>query len=133
MMLQAIESASSSINFVTFVYWRGDIARQFGELLAKRAREGLVVRVLLDAFGSRLIDSDLLEKMKHAGVELRWFRPISKWRIWRWDKRTHRKILICDDELGFTGGVGIAQEWTGNALNSRSMARYTTFKLKDKQ
>jgi len=114
-MLDALEQAKSSIDFLTYVYWEGDIAREFAETLADRAKDGLRVRVLLDSFGASEMSEDLLSLIKDAGAEVRWFRPLSTWRIWRSDKRTHRKILITDNERGFTGGVGIAEEWTGDA------------------
>ncbi|RBP53448.1 phospholipase D-like domain-containing protein [Arenicella xantha] len=116
-MLEAIERAVSVIELVTFVYWRGDIAQRFANALAERAAKGVTVRLLLDAYGAKQMDAGLVAKMQSAGVELRWFRPIATWRIWRADKRTHRKILICDNTFGFTGGVGIADEWGGDARN----------------
>ena len=117
-MLEAIRAANTTIDFVTFVYWQGDIAEKFAEALAERSRAGITVRVLLDAFGARLIKDDVLNNMLESSVEVRWFRPLSTWRLWRSDKRTHRKILVCDNQVGFTGGVGIADEWCGDARNS---------------
>jgi cardiolipin synthase A/B len=114
-MLEAIESAQESIELVTFVYWTGDIARRLGETLARRASDGLRVRVVLDALGAHKISRDLVAQMRDAGVEVRWFRPVKLLRPWRLDKRTHRKILVCDGRVGFTGGVGIATEWEGDA------------------
>jgi cardiolipin synthase len=114
-MLKAIEDAQHSIDFVTFVYWRGDIARRFADALAAQAADGVRVRVLLDALGSKKMRDVLVERMQQSGVEVRRFRPLSWWRWWRNDKRTHRKVLVCDDHVAFTGGVGIADEWTGDA------------------
>lgn len=116
-MLEAINHARYSVDFETYVYWRGDIAERFAQALAEKAREGKIVRVLLDSFGAKRMSDTLIDKMRQAGVELRWFRPLATWRIWRSDKRTHRKILVIDDQVGFTGGVGIAEEWTGDARN----------------
>lgn len=117
-MLDAIEKSTTKIEFVTFVYWSGDIADKFASALAKKAKQGVKVKVLLDSYGARLMNQKELSLMEGAGVEIRWFRPLSTWRIWRSDKRTHRKILLCDDTVGFIGGVGIADEWSGNANNS---------------
>nr|WP_163503782.1 phospholipase D-like domain-containing protein [Halomonas socia] len=114
-MLEAIEQAQHSIELVTFVYWTGDIARRFGYVLSRRAEEGLRVRVVLDSIGAKKMSRELIDHMSQAGVEIRWFRPLKLWRPWRFDKRTHRKILVCDDCIGFTGGVGIAEEWEGDA------------------
>lgn len=116
-MLEAVAAAERRIDFATFVYWTGDIAQTFARALSERARAGVQVRVLLDAFGAKPMRADLLEAMRDAGVAIRWFRPIRTWRVWRVDKRTHRKILVCDDTVGFTGGVGIAEEWEGDARN----------------
>ncbi len=114
-MLAAIDDAERRIDFCTFVYWQGEIAKTFATKLAARARDGVRVRVLLDSFGAKRMSDELIATMQDAGVELRWFRPLATWRLWRSDKRTHRKLLICDDVIGFTGGVGIATEWEGDA------------------
>jgi cardiolipin synthase A/B len=113
-MLQALEDARERIDFLTFVYWTGDIARQFAETLARRAREGLRVRVLLDAFGCRSMPDDLVSLLEIAGARVEFFRPLGIG-LGKAKHRTHRKILVCDDRVGFTGGVGIAAEWTGDA------------------
>lgn len=113
-MLRAIEAAERAINFATYVYWTGDIAGRFAETLARKAREGVATRVLLDAFGANKMSKDLIRTMRDAGVDVRWFRPLGA-RFWDFDKRTHRKLLVCDQEVAFTGGVGIAEEWEGDA------------------
>ncbi|SDG28999.1 cardiolipin synthase [Onishia taeanensis] len=114
-MLDAIEDAKASIDLVTYVYWTGDIAQRFAAALARRAREGIRVRVVLDAVGTQKMSSEVVAQMREAGVEVRLFRPIKLPRPWQIDKRTHRKIMVCDDRLGFVGGVGIAAEWEGDA------------------
>ena len=114
-MLAEIRRAERTIDFLTFVYWRGDIAHEFAHALAERARSGVRVRVLLDAVGGRLIDRGLLEHMSRCGVLVEWFRK--PWNVspFKQNHRTHRKLLICDEHVGFTGGVGIAEEWCGDA------------------
>lgn len=116
-MLAAIHAAKESIEFLTFVYWTGDIADQFAEAMAEKAREGLTVRILLDAFGAFKIKASLLKMLKEAGCEVEWFRPLKWYSPTKIMRRTHRKILICDRTVGFTGGVGIASEWNGDARN----------------
>jgi cardiolipin synthase A/B len=118
-MLDAIRGAERTIDFLTFVYWKGEIAQEFAQALAERARHGVRVRVLLDAVGGRLIESDLLDHMAECGVVVEWFRrpvwqgaPLSPFKH---NHRTHRKVLIVDEQVGFTGGVGIAEEWMGDA------------------
>ncbi len=127
-MLGAIESAEASINFLTYVYWSGEIARRFAGALAERARSGVAVRVLLDAYGANKIPLTLVQEMEDAGADVRWFRPLKHARLWNFDNRTHRKALICDDRIAFTGGVGVAREWEGNARNPDEW-RETHFEL----
>lgn len=122
-MLEAIEGAERSVELTTYIYWTGDIAERFADALADRARNGLDVRLLVDWVGGRLMKRDLIRMMIRAGVRFAWFRPPS--RVARavlsldeglvGQHRTHRKVLVCDGEVGFTGGVGIAEEWTGDA------------------
>ena len=117
-MLGAIREATETIDFLTFVYWKGEIAHAFASALAERAGAGVRVRVLIDAIGGQLIDSTLIEQMTGSGVQVEWFRK--PWAITplKQNHRTHRKVLICDEVVGFTGGVGIAQEWCGDARDS---------------
>lgn len=128
-MLDAIENAKRQIDFLTFVYWSGDIAVEFAKALSKKADEGLNVRVILDSYGANFMPNELSKMMENHGVELKWFRPLVRWKIWKTDNRTHRKVLICDKKVAFTGGVGIAEEWEGNARDP-SEWRETHFKIK---
>ena len=114
-MLDAIRSAQQSISFETYIYWEGTIGREFTEALSERARAGVKVHVLLDWIGSMKIDDKSLDEMRRAGVELhRYHKPVW-WKLARLNNRTHRKLLIVDGKVGFTGGVGIADKWRGNA------------------
>ena len=116
-MLRAIEEARHTVDMTTFVYWRGDIARRFAHALAAKAREGVRVRLLLDGFGSRLIENELLEEMDGAGVDVAWFRRPVRLSPLKQNHRCHRKVLVIDAATAFTGGVGIAEEWCGDARN----------------
>ncbi|MFJ6351814.1 phosphatidylserine/phosphatidylglycerophosphate/cardiolipin synthase family protein [Streptomyces sp. NPDC092046] len=116
-MLDAIGSARHTVDMMTFVYWRGEIARRFAEALSDRARAGVRVRLLLDGFGSRLIERDLLDGMSEAGVEVAWFRKPLYLSPLKQNHRCHRKVLVVDERTAFTGGVGIAEEWCGDARN----------------
>ncbi|MEV5808133.1 phospholipase D-like domain-containing protein [Streptomyces parvulus] len=116
-MLDAIRSAEHTVDMMTFVYWKGDIAREFAHALAERARAGVRVRLLLDGFGSRLIDSDLLAEMDRVGVQVAWFRKPAHLSPLKQNHRCHRKVLVVDEQVAFTGGVGIAEEWCGDARN----------------
>jgi cardiolipin synthase A/B len=116
-MLEAIGEAERTIDLLTFVYWRGGIGRTFGDALSEKARSGVRVRVLLDAWGCTSIDRALVSEMEDAGVRLRWFRPLHRLQPTKANHRTHRKVMIVDEATGFTGGVGIADEWCGDARN----------------
>ncbi|MET0541071.1 MAG: phospholipase D-like domain-containing protein [Variovorax sp.] len=118
-MLAAIRSARQSITFETYIYWSGDIGRAFADALAERARQGVKVHVLLDWLGSAKIDEDFLKEMERAGVQIRKFHKPDWYAIARMNNRTHRKLLVVDGRIGFTGGVGIAPEWTGNAQDAQ--------------
>lgn len=127
-MLDAISGAKSSILFATYVYWTGDIASQFAHALATKARQGLTVDILLDSYGAKLMKQKLLDLMQEAGVNIRWFRPLASFRLHLLDNRTHRKILVVDGKTGFTGGVGIASQWSGDARNENEW-RDTHFRI----
>ncbi|MBW8466761.1 MAG: cardiolipin synthase B [Thiobacillus sp.] len=116
-MLAAIQAAERSITFETYIYWSGDIGRQFAEALAERARQGVKVHVLLDWVGSVKMDDSLLAVMTQAGVQVKRFHPPHWSHLGRMNNRTHRKLLIVDGRVGFTGGVGVAPQWTGRAQN----------------
>jgi cardiolipin synthase A/B len=114
-MLAAIRSAQVSINFETYIYWSGEIGRAFADALAERARQGVKVHVLLDWVGSAKMDESLVTVMSSAGVQVRKFHPPHWSHLGRMNNRTHRKLLIVDGRVGFTGGVGVAPQWTGHA------------------
>ncbi|MFD5074134.1 phosphatidylserine/phosphatidylglycerophosphate/cardiolipin synthase family protein [Streptomyces sp. NPDC058371] len=116
-MLDAVRAAEHTVDMMTFVYWRGQIAHDFASALADRARAGVRVRLLLDGFGAKEIEGDLLESMHSAGVQVAWFRKPLWLSPLKQNHRCHRKALIVDEHTAFTGGVGIAEEWCGNARN----------------
>lgn len=128
-MLRAIESAEHTIDLLTFIYWSGDIGTAFAEALSERARAGLRVRVLLDGWGAHPIDHALLDLMEDAGVAVRWFRPLRRLEPGKVNHRTHRKVMIVDELIGFTGGVGIADVWNGDARDE-SEWRDTHFEVR---
>ncbi len=118
-MLEAMRSARKTITFESYIYWSGDVGETFAKALADRAENGVKVHVLIDWVGSQKIDSKFIEIMKTAGVEVERFHPLKWYNIWRMNFRTHRKILVVDGKIGFTGGVGIADEWNGNGLDPK--------------
>ncbi|MBC7602143.1 MAG: cardiolipin synthase [Ramlibacter sp.] len=114
-MLGSIKSAKKTVLFETYIYWSGEIGQQFADALSERAKSGVKCHVLLDWIGSAKADNAMIQKMKDAGVEVEKYHPLRWYNLGRMNNRTHRKLLIVDGATGFTGGVGIAPEWTGHA------------------
>jgi cardiolipin synthase len=114
-MLAAIRAAKKTIDFETYIYWSGDIGKEFADALSERSRAGVKVHVLIDWVGSQKMDKNLLEQMRDAGVEILKYHPLAWYTLDKLNNRTHRKLLIVDGRVGFTGGVGIADEWNGHA------------------
>jgi cardiolipin synthase len=117
-MLAAIRGATETIDFESYIYWSGTIGKEFADALAERARAGVKVHVLLDWVGSQKMDDALVEELKSAGVEVQKYHPPHWSHLGRLNNRTHRKVLVVDGRIGFTGGVGIAEEWSGNAQDA---------------
>jgi len=114
-MLAAIKAARKTINLEFYIYWDGDVGRTFAETLAERARAGVQVKVILDAVGSATMSQSLIDFLLRNGVDLEWYHPIRWYTLSRANHRTHRKLLVVDGEIGFSGGVGIADDWLGDA------------------
>lgn len=114
-MLDGIRGAQRTITFETYIYWSGDIGKAFADALAERARAGVKVHVMLDWVGSSKMDPAMLKVMEDAGVQIRRYHQPKWYDLDKLNNRTHRKILVIDGRVGFTGGVGIAPEWTGHA------------------
>jgi cardiolipin synthase A/B len=114
-MLKAIRGAEVSITFETYIYWSGEIGKEFADALSERARAGIPVNVILDWAGSVQMDGDALAQMEEAGARVLKYRPLNWYHLSRLNNRTHRKILVVDGKVGFTGGVGIADVWKGRA------------------
>ncbi len=114
-MLDAIRGAKTSITFETYIYWSGEIGKEFTEALSERARAGIPVNVVIDWAGSVKMDEKLLQRMQQAGVRIHRYRPLRWYSLDRINNRTHRKLLVVDGRIGFTGGVGVADQWLGHA------------------
>ncbi len=112
-MLAAITGARRSLTLESFIYWEGEIAARFSAALCARARAGVKVHVLLDGLGCNCIRSALVRRMRDAGVQVEIYNVVEPYDIDRVNNRTHRKLLVADGRLGFTGGVGIADNWDG--------------------
>jgi cardiolipin synthase A/B len=114
-MLADIRKAQKTITFETYIYWSGDVGASFTAALAERARAGVRIELIIDAVGSGKMDAKQLSAMREAGVEIEKYRPLRWYNLDRINNRTHRKLLIVDGRVGFTGGVGIADKWDGDA------------------
>jgi cardiolipin synthase len=125
-MLNAIRTAQTNITFETFVF-RDDIGATFVNELSAAARRGVQVHMLLDWLGSRTMDSGLLAAARTSGCDLQIYHPPSWYHLGRLNNRTHRKIMVVDGKVGFTGGVGMGVEWR-EGLNGLPPWRETHFK-----
>jgi cardiolipin synthase len=114
-MLEAIRNARRTITFETYIYWSGNVGKEFADALSERARAGVKVHILVDWVGSQKMEAALLEQMQSSGAQIYKYHPPRWYNVNRLNNRTHRKILVVDGRVGFTGGVGIADEWSGHA------------------
>jgi cardiolipin synthase A/B len=114
-MLEAIRGARHSITIEAYIYWHGAIGLEFAEALAERSAAGVAVKILLDAVGSATIGTRILETLDAGRCQLAWFNPIRWYALGAINHRTHRKTLLVDGRVAFTGGAGIADHWTGHA------------------
>ena len=117
-MLEAIREAELSITMEAYIYWGGEIGLIFAHALAERARAGVRVKILLDAIGSSDLGDDIVRPLADAGCQIAWYNPIRWYTLGRFNHRTHRKSLIVDGRIAFTGGAGIADNWLGNAQDA---------------
>lgn len=116
-MLEATRSATRRISFESFVFSDGEVSRRFTDAFAAAARRGVQVRIVLDGYGAADLPDATIRTMEDAGVHLVWFNTLRAWSIDRVNYRTHRKVLVVDGRVAFTGGVGLADHWRGNAQN----------------
>jgi cardiolipin synthase len=118
-MLGAIRGAQRTITFESFIYWSGQIGRDFANAMSERSRAGVKVLILLDWVGSVKMESSLLDQLHDSGCQVERYHAPKWYHLTRLNNRTHRKILVIDGTIGFTGGVGIGDEWTGHAQDTQ--------------
>ncbi|HTR07878.1 MAG TPA: cardiolipin synthase [Paraburkholderia sp.] len=118
-LLEGIGSARHTITFETFIYWSGTIGERFAHALSDKARAGIALHVLLDWVGSSKMDKRYLQMLREAGAEVIQYHKPHWSSLGRMNDRTHRKLLVIDGRVGFTGGVGIADEWAGHAQDEK--------------
>ena len=119
-MLAAIRAAQKTVNFEAYIVYSDDVGRQFRDALIERAQAGIEVRVLLDGIGSgwKLKNSDV-RMLQKAGCKFAYYHPTHSWRVDRTNRRSHRRILVVDGKVGFTGAVGFAAQWSGHAQDPK--------------
>ncbi len=117
-LFKDFKEAQETIHYESYVWWEGDICGEFAKVLSAKAREGLEVRLQLDALGGGRIKKEYIEMMTEAGVCLSFYRPFHISEIGMLNTRTHRKIAVMDAKVAYLFGHGIAKEWTGDAQDS---------------
>jgi cardiolipin synthase A/B len=118
-LLRDMAAARESIHFETFIWHDGKIARRMASLLAQKAKQGVEVRLLVDASGGRELQDEVLEMLQKSGVRVAHFHPVRFSNIGRINNRDHRKIAVIDGRIGYTGGHGVADEWLGNGQDKK--------------
>jgi cardiolipin synthase A/B len=128
-MLQAIGRAKDTINFEVYIFDSDDTGRRFIDAFTERARAGVEVRLLLDWFGSLKLKRADRRELRDAGVKLEFFRPLALRNLVRIYRRTHRRAIVIDGVVAFTGGAAISNKWRGDTRNPKewrdSMTRVT--------
>jgi cardiolipin synthase A/B len=128
-MLDAIRNAKDTVNFEVYIFEPDEIGRQFMEAFKERARAGVEVRVLLDGFGAFKLRKRYRDELREAGVTVSRFRPPALRNLVRFYRRTHRRAIVIDGRVGFTGGAAVSKKWKGNVNNRHewrdSMTRVT--------
>src|SRR3982751_154911 len=115
-MLEAIRGAKQTINFASYIFKSDNIGHQFRDALIERARAGVEVRVLLDGIGSGWsLDNSDVRMMTDAGCKFSYYHPVASWRVDRTNRRSHRRVLVVDGKVGFTGGAAFQDKWSGHA------------------
>jgi len=119
-MLEAIRSAKQTINFAAYIFSSDEVGRQFRDAFCERARAGIEVRILLDGIGSSWsLDNSDVTMMQKAGCKFSYYHPTASWRVDRTNRRSHRRILVVDGRVGFTGSAGFALSWSGHAQDEK--------------
>jgi cardiolipin synthase A/B len=113
-LIEGIQSAKRTITYAQYFYEDGPVARDIAEALAERCRAGVGVNVLLDAFGVANMPREYQQMMAHSGCHVAFFRPLKQQLFGKYNNRNHRRILVVDGRLGFTGGSGVSRKWMGN-------------------
>lgn len=108
-MEEAIEAARESVNLETYIFGSDAVGRRFADLLARKARAGARVRLIYDSVGSLDLDPVIVTRLRNAGAQVLEYHPVAPWRPrWAWNRRDHRKLLVCDGRVAFVGGMNVS-------------------------
>jgi cardiolipin synthase A/B len=128
-LLEAIRGAKQTINFAVYIWEPGEVSEQMFAVLIERARAGVQVRLLLDGMGGLKAPSEGIKALRAAGGQVQPFRPARFGKITRFHKRNHRRAIVIDGTLAFTGGAAVGDKWLGDADSDEhwrdSMTRVT--------
>ena len=128
-MLEAIRKAEDTVNFEVYIFEPDEVGRRFLDAFTERAHAGVEVRLLLDGFGCMKLTKRYRDDLRRAGVKVERFRPLSLRNLVRFYRRTHRRAIVIDGRIGFTGGAAVSDKWKGNVRNKHewrdSMTRVT--------
>jgi cardiolipin synthase len=111
--LAAIRNATRSIHLEAYIFHEGRVAKRFVDALTERARAGVEVRLVLDAFGNLFTRRKYFRALCEAGGQVAFYQPLRWYTLKRYNNRTHREILVIDGDVAFVGGAGIADWWIG--------------------
>ncbi len=114
-MLQAFEQARSSINFMVYIWEDGELSDSIFDAMIAAAERGVQVRLMIDGFGGMKAPDERIEELKRAGGRWEWFHPPRFGKLTRFHKRNHRRAIVVDGRIGFTGGAAVMDKWIGNA------------------
>lgn len=127
-MMRDVAAARESVHVESYIWAKSLIGTQFARLLAEKAKQGVEVRILVDASGGRDLKGDTQKMLEAAGAKVAHFHPIRISNLGRLNNRDHRKLIIIDGRVAYTGGHGISDSWTGNA-NDRKHFRDTGLRI----
>jgi cardiolipin synthase len=115
-MLETIRTAKKTINFAAYIFKSDGVGHQFRDAFIEKARAGVEVRLLLDGIGSGWgLDNSDVRMMTDAGCKFAYYHPVASWRMDRTNRRSHRRMLVIDGKIGFTGGAAFSDKWSGHA------------------
>lgn len=110
-MLKAIGAARQTVNFASYILHSDEVGRQFRDAFCERAQAGVEVRILLDGIGSSWsLDNSHVRMMREAGCKFAYYHPTASWRVDRTNRRSHRRILVIDGKVAFTGSAGLRED-----------------------